>query len=79
MAKITLIYNAQLLDENTDGPGAILIEDKQIRSIFQGYFTSLETVTDFARSVLKEDGYSPSEKIEFYNEILYKVSIVLNT
>lgn len=67
MAKITLIYNAQLLDENTDGPGAILIEDKQIRSIFQGYFTSLETVTDFARSVLKEDGYSPSEKIEFYN------------
>ena len=56
MTKVTLIYNARLLDEATDSPGAILIADGKIRAIFQGYFTSSYTVAKLALSLLIEDG-----------------------
>ena len=32
-----LIYNARLLDESIDGPGAIFLLNGKIRSVFQGY------------------------------------------
>lgn len=66
MAKAIVIYNAHLLDENLDAPGAVLIVDKEIRSVFQGYFTSAETVKRFAQSVLKEDGYTDC-KLELHD------------
>lgn len=66
MAKAIVIYNAHLLDENLDAPGAVLIVDKEIRSVFQGYFTSAETVKSFAQSVLKEDGYTDC-KLELHD------------
>ena len=39
-----LIYNARLLDESIDSPGAILIVNKKIRAVFQGYFTDSLTI-----------------------------------
>ena len=44
MNKCLLIYNARLLDEAMDTPGALLVVDSKIRSVFQGYFTSADTV-----------------------------------
>ncbi len=67
MTKATLIYNARLLDESMDTPGAILIEDNQIRAIFQGYFTSPETASTLAHSVLAEDGCEANCKLELYD------------
>ena len=56
MSKITLIYNARLLDESMDTPGAVLLMDAKIRSVFQGYYTNSETLEKMARAVLTEDG-----------------------
>ena len=56
MSKITLIYNARLLDESMDTPGAVLVMDAKIRSVFQGYYTNAETLGKMARAVLTEDG-----------------------
>lgn len=67
MSGVTLIYNARLLDEKIDAPGAVLISDGKIRSIFQGYFTSASTVEAFAKSTLKEDGLLENEKINLYD------------
>ena len=64
MSKSILIYNARLLDESMDTSGAVLIVDGKIRSVFQGYFTTAETVTDFAKAVLKEDGYGDNAEFE---------------
>ena len=42
------IYNAAILDESLDGPGAVLIVEGKIRSVFQGYFTGAEiTINGF--------------------------------
>ena len=67
MIKSTLIYNARLLDEATDSPGAILIADGKIRAIFQGYFTSSYTVSKLAHSILIEDGSENDCKLELYD------------
>lgn len=67
MTKATLIYNARLLDENTDSPGAVLIIDKVIRAVFEGYFTNEETVRAFAQGIIAEDGYSAGYKLELYD------------
>ena len=67
MPKSTLIYNARLLDENMDCPGALFIVEGKIRSVFHGYFTSSSTVEQFARAVLAEDGFSSDTSIELYD------------
>lgn len=64
MSKPILIYNARLLDEAMDTPGAVLIVDGKIRSVFQGYFTTADTVQGFAKAVLKEDGYGEGTDFE---------------
>lgn len=65
MGNVWLIYNARLLDENIDGPGAALVIEGKIRAVFEGYFTSTETVSKMAEVVLKEDGLDA--KIELYD------------
>jgi dihydroorotase len=52
-----LIYNARLLDESLDTPGALLIIDDKIRAVYTGYFTNRKTVESLALAVLSEDGY----------------------
>lgn len=67
MSKPVLIYNARLLDESIDGPGAVLVSEGKIRSVFQGYFTNSKTAEALARSVLSEDGYSEKAEIDLYD------------
>ena len=67
MTKATLIYNARLLDETMDCPGAVLVEDGKIRAVFQGYFTSPETASTLAHSVLAEDGCEMNSKLDLYD------------
>ena len=67
MSKITLIYNARLLDESMDTPGAVLVMDGKIRSVFQGYYTNSETLEKMARSVLAEDGLEEKTPLELHN------------
>ena len=67
MTKATLIYNSRLLDESMDTPGALLILDGRIRAVFQGYFTSPETASALANSVLTEDGCNQNCKLELYD------------
>lgn len=67
MTKATLIFNARLLDESMDTPGALLIIDSDIRAVFQGYFTSQETASILAHSVLAEDGRELDCKLELYD------------
>ena len=50
------IFNARLLDEAVDGPGAVLVIEGKIRAVFQGYFTNEDTVKALAKSILNEDG-----------------------
>jgi dihydroorotase len=58
MIRALLIYNARLLDESMDTPGAVLIIDDKIRAVYSGYFTNRKTVDALALSVLAEDGYT---------------------
>ena len=67
MTKATLIYNARLLDEAMDTPGAIFITDGKIRAVFQGYFTSSYTVSKLAHSIMQEDGSEPDCKLEVFD------------
>ncbi|MCR4735450.1 MAG: dihydroorotase [Treponema sp.] len=67
MTKATLIYNSRLLDESMDTPGALLILDGRIRAVFQGYFTSPETASALANSVLSEDGRAQDCKLDLYD------------
>ncbi|MCR4579618.1 MAG: dihydroorotase, partial [Treponema sp.] len=67
MPKALLIYNARLLDENMDCPGAVLVVEGKIRSVFHGYFTSSATVEQFARSVLAEDGFKDDSPVDLYD------------
>lgn len=57
MTRVLLIYNARLLDEAADSPGALLVIEGKIRAVFHGYFTNAKTAAALASSVLKEDGY----------------------
>ena len=61
MAKSILIYNARLLDESMDTLGAVLVLNGKIRSVFQGNFSSKETVEVMAKAVLKEEGIEDSD------------------
>ena len=70
MSKITLIYNVRLLDESMDTPGALLVMDAKIRSVFQGYYTNSETLEKMARAVLTEDGLEEKCPIELFNAVL---------
>lgn len=67
MTNATLIFNARLLDEAMDTPGALLIIDDKIRAVFQGYFTSQDTASVLAHSVLAEDGCEANCKLELYD------------
>ena len=67
MSKVVLIYNARLLDESMDTPGAVLVMDGKIRSVFQGYYTNSETLEKMARAVLTEDGLEEKCPIELFN------------
>ncbi len=67
MTKAILIYNARLLDEAMDAPGALLLLDGKIRSVFQGYFTTAETVEKMANAVIAEDGLADIARLELYN------------
>lgn len=67
MINATLIYNAQLLDETMDTAGALLIVDSKIRAVFQGYFTSPDTASSLAHSVLQEDGCDQDSKLQLYD------------
>ena len=67
MSRVVLIFNARLLDESMDTPGAVLVMDGKIRSVFQGYYTNSETLEKMARSVLAEDGLDEKTSIELHN------------
>lgn len=61
------IYNANLLDEAIESPGAVFIVEGKIRSVFQGYFTGEETVRSIAAAILSEDGYDNNCTISFFD------------
>ena len=67
MIKSILIYNARLVDESMDTAGAVLIVDGKIRFVFQGYFTSVKTAEEMAKTILKEDGIEESCSLELFN------------
>ena len=67
MSRVVLIFNARLLDESMDTPGALLVMDGKIRSVFQGYYTNSETLEKMARSVLTEDGLEEKTPVELHN------------
>ena len=67
MSRVVLIYNARLLDESMDTPGAVLLIDGKIRSVFQGYYTNSETLEKMTRSILKEDGYDEKVQLELHD------------
>ncbi len=67
MSRVVLIFNARLLDESMDTPGALFVMDGKIRSVFQGYYTNSETLEKMARSVLSEDGLEEKTPIELHN------------
>lgn len=58
MNNALFIYNARLLDESMDTPGAVLVIDDKIRAVYAGYFTNKKTVETLASSILAEDGYT---------------------
>ena len=41
---MTIIYNARIVDENTDKKGAVIIDGKKIKRVFYGTFKSAESV-----------------------------------
>ena len=67
MSRVVLIFNARLLDESMDTPGALLVADGKIRSVFQGYYTNSETLEKMARAVLAEDGLDEKTPVELHN------------
>ena len=66
MTRALLIYNARLLDESMDTPGAVLVIDDKIRAVYTGYFTNRKTLEALALSVLAEDGYG-SCAVEYHD------------
>ena len=67
MTKATLIYNARLLDEANDTPGAVLVVNGKIRSVFHGYYTDADTVVSLSKAVLKEDGVENTAGVDVYD------------
>lgn len=67
MTKALLIYNANLLDESMDGPGAVLVVEGKIRAVYQGYYTNPETVAGMAKATLSEDGFNESWHFETFD------------
>ena len=45
---MTIIYNARIVDENTDKKGAVIIDGKKIKRVFYGTFKSAESVLQAA-------------------------------
>ncbi len=45
---MTIIYNARIVDENTDKKGAVIIDGKKIKRVFYGTFKSVESVLQAA-------------------------------
>ena len=74
MTRATLIFNARLLDEAMDTPGALLIVDSKIRAVFQGYFTSVNKV-DSSTGITSQgtDAEYPTVKAvyDYVPQILY--------
>lgn len=64
MAQAILIYNGQLLDENLDTSGAILISGNKIHSIYQGNFATRETAEKLAATL---SDITPDCKIELFD------------
>ncbi|MDE5898870.1 MAG: dihydroorotase [Treponemataceae bacterium] len=67
MTHALLIYNARLLDEATDSPGALLAVNGKIRALFHGYFTNFSTVERLAKAVMAEDGCKDDYGIEAFD------------
>ncbi len=67
MMHVLLMYNARLLDEAIDEPGALLIVEGKIRAVFQGYFTGAETARALATAILTEDGCADDCQLETYD------------
>ena len=51
MSRVVLIFNARLLDEAMDTPGALLVTDGKIRSVFQGYYTNSEMLVNTVKEL----------------------------
>lgn len=64
---ILLIYNARLLDESTDSPGAVLSIEGKIRAVFQGCFTTEKTASELAKAILIENKIDENSAVEFFN------------
>ena len=64
---ILLIYNARLLDESTDSPGAVLSIEGKIRSVFQGCFTTEKAASELAKAILIENKIDENSAVEFFN------------
>lgn len=66
MTRILLFYNARLVDETRDEPGALLVVDNKIRALYSGYFTNKKTLQTFVDAIIVEDGYEHCE-VEYYD------------
>lgn len=64
---ILLIYNARLLDESTDSPGAVLSIEGKIRAVFQGCFTTEKAASELAKAILIENKIDENSAVEFFN------------
>lgn len=63
---ILMIYNAHLVDEALDTPGAVLVVGDKIRAVYIGYFTNQKTLANIAEATLAEDGYKDCQ-IKFHD------------
>lgn len=63
---ILLIYNAHLVDETLNTPGAVLVAGDKIRAVYTGYFTNKKTLESMAEATLAEDGYKDCQ-INFHD------------
>lgn len=64
---ILLIYNARLLDESTDSPGAVLSIEGKIRAVFQGCFNTEKAASKLAKAILIENKIDENSAVEFFN------------
>ncbi len=64
---ILLIYNARLLDESTDSPGAVLSIEGKIRAVFQGCFNTEKAASELAKAILIENKIDENSAVEFFN------------
>lgn len=64
---ILLIYNARLLDESTDSPGAVLSIEGKIRAVFQGCFNTEKAASELVKAILIENKIDENSAVEFFN------------